>query len=78
MSAFDPNSNDAMFAKIMERLDDVRSDFRKERTRTDERLHDPESWKDNIKGRIAVVAIAISAVFAAAIELGRSLFLHTK
>ena len=75
---FDPNSNDAMFARIMERLDDVRADFKAARIDTDTRLRSIESWRDNVKGRVAIVAIVVSTAIGGAIELSKNMFHSAK
>jgi hypothetical protein len=76
MSAYDPQSNDAMFARIMERLDELKSDFRTAREDTDQRLRSIEGWRNEIKGRIAVVALLVSTGFAVGVEIIRGFFSH--
>lgn len=71
---FDPNSNDAMFAKIMERLDELKADVKAGRQDTDKRLREIEQWRDGLKGAVATVSAVVSAVAVALIELVKSLW----
>ena len=84
MSAFDPNSNDAMFAKVLAKLDEHGAQLERIETKgTDAyelltgRVTKLEGWRENIKGKVAVVAFAISALITGVIELG-SMYFHWK
>lgn len=84
MSAFDPNSNDAMFAKVLAKLDEHGTTLERIESRNTAayellsgRVASIESWRDNIRGRVAVAAAGFSALVAGAVEIGKSL-LHSK
>lgn len=74
MSAFEPNSENAMFAQILERLDGVRSDFREHRAETEKRLKEIESEQQFNRGKTAAIALGVSGMVAGAIEVAKSYF----
>ena len=60
---FDPHSNDAMFAKVLAKLDEqtvtlneVRENFRL----IENELSGLKSWKDNFEGRMTIIAALVS------------------
>lgn len=61
--SFDPHSNDAMFAKVLAKLDEqtvtlneVREQFRV----IENELTGLKSWKDNFEGRMTIIAALVS------------------
>jgi len=80
MSHFDENSSDAMFSRILERLDgqDRAAEARdkaanekldrieRQALKTNGRVTLLESWQTDVKARVAVVAGSVSVVIAVA------------
>ena len=64
MSAFDPNSNDAMFARVLAKLDEhaeILLEIKDQGRKSEHRISMLESWREELKGRVAVLSILISA-----------------
>lgn len=71
---FDPNSNDAMFARIMERLDDLKADVQIGLKDKENRIRNLEQWRDGMKGSLATVSAIVSALAVGLFEVAKSLF----
>ena len=72
---FNPRSTDAMFAQILanQKSDrDDRDEFRKEIRETldahNKRVGSLERWRDNIRGRLAIVSAAIALLATGAMD----------
>ena len=77
MSAFDPNSNDAMFAKVLSKLDehgDALKQISSKIEGVNSRQMATENELSNAKGKIAVFSMFIAAGVSAIAEIGISLF----
>lgn len=74
MSAFDPQSENAMFAKIIEQLTALRSDFRDHRVNAEARIKAIEADQQYQRGKAAAIALGVSGIVAGAIELAKSYF----
>jgi hypothetical protein len=77
MSAFDPHSNDAMFARVLAKLDEhgeVLDDIRKAGQQTEREIESLKSWRDNFQGRVTVLAALISLAAAGIVSLIVSLY----
>lgn len=62
---FDPHSNDAMFAKVLAKLDEhgaMLKEIKEQGTRSEHRIAMLEAWRDELKGRVAVLAVLVSAL----------------
>lgn len=60
---FDPHSNDAMFAKVLAKLDEhgaMLKEIKEQGTRSEQRIAMLEAWRDELKGRVAVLAVIVS------------------
>lgn len=69
--SFDPNSTDAMFAKVLSKLEEqgaLLAEIRENGRQTELEIAGLKSWKDNMQGRIAIIAFLVSAVAAAAVS----------
>ena len=80
MTDFNPNSHDAMLAKILERIDEAERrsvEYRRElkgtvdrileqATKTNGRVTSLEDWRTSTKARLAAISAAISASIALA------------
>lgn len=72
MSAFDPHSNDAMFARVLAKLDEhgeVLDEIRKAGQQTEKEIESLKSWRDNFQGRITVLAALTSLAAAGIVSL---------
>jgi|688.fasta_scaffold70176_2 hypothetical protein len=61
--SFDPHSNDAMFAKVLAKLDEhgvVLKEIREAGQQTEREIETLKSWRDNFQGRITVIAALVS------------------
>ena len=62
---FDPNSNDAMFAQILAKLDEQRTildDIRQAMEKAEHRITLLEHWREELKGKTAAYSAFISLV----------------
>lgn len=62
---FDPHSNDAMFAKVLAKLDEhgaMLKEIKEQGSRSEHRIAMLEAWRDEFKGRVAVLAVLVSAL----------------
>lgn len=62
---FDPNSNDAMFAQILAKLDEQRSildDIRQSMEKAEHRITMLEHWREELKGKTAIWSSFISLI----------------
>jgi hypothetical protein len=69
--SFDPNSTDAMFAKVLAKLEEqgaMLSEIRENGRQTELEIAGLKSWRDNMQGRIAIIALIVSAVAAFAVS----------
>ena len=72
---FDPNSNDAMFAQILAKLDEQRSllnDIKDGLEKAEHRITLLEHWREELRGKTAAYSVIISAV----VGLLTSLIVH--
>ena len=83
MSDFNPNSADAVFARLIERMDQqdltasatrveflaILGEIKDEVKKTNGRVSDFEAWRTDVKARVAVVSGAISLGIGAAVWL---------
>lgn len=69
--SFDPNSTDAMFAKVLAKLEEqgaMLTEIRENGRQTELEIASLKSWRDNMQGRIAIIALIVSAVAAFAVS----------
>lgn len=69
---FNPHSNDAMFARILARMDaqDQKLDaILDQATRTNGRVGHLERWRDEVKAKVAVVSACISGAVAVSVYI---------
>lgn len=69
--SFDPNSSDAMFAKVLAKLEEqgaMLAEIRENGRQTELEIANLKSWRDSMEGRIAIISVVVSAVAAAAIS----------
>lgn len=62
---FDPHSNDAMFAKVLAKLDEhgaMLKDIKEQGQRSEQRIALLEAWREELKGRVAVLAVIVSVL----------------
>jgi hypothetical protein len=60
---FDPHSTDAMFAKVLAKLDEqgnMLQEIRENGRQTEAEIASLKSWRDNNQGRIAILAGLVS------------------
>lgn len=72
MPEFDPNSHDAMFAKVLAKLEEhsvVLEQIKAQGLNTEDRLRDLETFAENIKGQLVVWAGVVSIATAVLIHL---------
>lgn len=72
---FDPNSNDAMFAQILAKLDEQRSllnDIKDGLEKAEHRITLLEHWREELRGKTAAYSIIISGI----VGLATSLIVH--
>lgn len=72
MPEFDPNSHDAMFAKILTKLEEhsvVLEQIKEQGLNTEDRLRELEGFAENIKGQLLVWAGIVSICTAILIHL---------
>lgn len=72
MPEFDPNSHDAMFAKILTKLEEhsvVLEQIKKQGLNTEDRIRELENFAENIKGQLIVWAGIVSICTAILIHL---------
>lgn len=61
--SFDPNSTDAMFAKVLAKLDEqaaMLSEIRENSRLTEAEIAGLKSWRDEFKGKITILAVLAS------------------
>lgn len=71
MSTFDPHSNDAMFAKVLAKLDEhgiMLKDIREAGQQTELEIASLKSWRDNFQGKIAMISIVAGLIASAGIN----------
>lgn len=69
--SFDPNSTDAMFAKVLTKLEEqatLLAEIRENGRLTELEIAKLKSWRDNMQGRVAIIASVVSAAAAYAIS----------
>jgi hypothetical protein len=67
--SYDPNSTDAMFSRIIQRLDaqdSILTEIRDGVRKTNGRVNGLEKWRDVITGKVAGISFAVSAVVGVA------------
>jgi hypothetical protein len=65
MSAFDPNSTDAMFAKVLAKLEEqatMLAEIRENGRLTEIEIANLKSWRDTFEGKVTVIAASTSFV----------------
>jgi hypothetical protein len=70
--SFDPNSTDAMFAKVLSKLEEqaaMLTEIRENGRQTESEIAGLKSWRDNVQGRITVVAVLLSVIAGLATSL---------
>lgn len=63
--SFDPHSTDAMFAKVLAKLEEqatMLAEIRENGRQTELEIANLKSWRDNMQGRITIIAILASAL----------------
>ena len=76
---FDPNSNDAMFAQILAKLDEQRTilnDIKESLDKAEHRITLLEHWREELKGKVAIVAALTSLVAGAVVSALMHVLLH--
>lgn len=61
--SFDPHSTDAMFAKVLAKLDEqaaMLSEIRENSRLTENEIAGLKSWRDEFKGKITILAVLAS------------------
>ena len=69
---FDPNSNDAMFAQILAKLDEQKSlldDIKESLEKAEHRITLLEHWREELKGKVAIVAAATSLLMGTLVSI---------
>ena len=69
---FDPNSNDAMFAQILAKLDEQKSlldDIKESLEKAEHRITLLEHWREELKGKVAIVASVTSLVMGTLVSI---------
>lgn len=69
---FDPHSNDAMFAQILAKLDDQKTllnDIKESLEKAEHRITLLEHWREELKGKVAIVAGATSLIMGAVVSI---------
>lgn len=72
MADFDPNNHNAMFAKILAKLEEhtvVLEEIKEQGQSTERRLRDLENFAENIKGQLVVWAGVVSIATAILIHV---------
>lgn len=72
MAEFDPNSHDAMFAKVLAKLEEhsvVLEQIKAQGLNTEDRIRELEQFAENIKGQLVVWAGIVSICTAILIHL---------
>ena len=72
---FDPNSNDAMFAQILAKLDEQRTildDIKDGLKKAEHRITLLEHWREELRGKTAAYSVIISGI----VGLATSLIVH--
>lgn len=61
--SFDPHSTDAMFAKVLAKLEEqgtMLSEIRENGRQTELEIATLKSWRDNVQGRMTIIAALVS------------------
>lgn len=61
--SFDPHSTDAMFAKVLAKLEEqgtMLSEIRENGRQTELEIATLKSWRDNVQGRLTIIAALVS------------------
>ena len=69
---FDPNSNDAMFAQILAKLDEQKSlldDIKESLEKAEHRITLLEHWREELKGKVAIVAAITSLLMGTLVSI---------
>lgn len=69
---FDPNSNDAMFAQILAKLDEQKSllnDIKDSLEKAEHRITLLEHWREELKGKVAIVAAITSLLMGTLVSI---------
>lgn len=77
MSSFDPHSNDAMFAKVLAKLDEhgaMLQEIRQNSQMVENEIASLKSWKDNFQGKMTIIAALVSIFGTLVVSLIVSLF----
>jgi hypothetical protein len=63
MTTFDPHSNDAMFAKVLAKLEEhsaVLKEIKDQGEHSERKIASLENWRSELTGRMAVIALLVS------------------
>ena len=77
MSAYDPQSNDAMFSRVLSKLDEhstILDEIKQQGISTEKRVSSLETLSESMKGKVALVAALASAAVAGASQVVVSMF----
>ena len=77
MSAYDPQSNDAMFSRVLSKLDEhstILDEIKQQGISTEKRVSSLETLSESMKGKVAIVAALASAAVAGASQVVVSMF----
>lgn len=72
MSSFDPHSNDAMFAKVLAKLEEhstMLQEIKDQGEHSERKIALLENWKSELTGKMAVVALVVSFIATLVIQL---------
>lgn len=72
MTSFDPHSNDAMFAKVLAKLEEhsaMLQEIKNQGEHSERKIALLENWKSELTGKMAVVALIVSFVATLCIQL---------
>ena len=68
--SYDPKSNDAMFSRIEQKLEELLARtgrIEEQTTKTNGRVSKLESWQTDVRARIAIISLAVSGAGTVAV-----------
>jgi len=72
VTSFDPHSNDAMFAKVLAKLEEhsaMLQEIKDQGEHSERKIALLENWKSELTGKMAVVALVVSFIATLVIQL---------